>query len=146
MTVTDGDHVTQVAMNTDIPYDYWGSGTQALWRLLQRDRVLPPRGLAVRGRLPTRQAQHRRVASAMPPSARSPDERDVVHHIITSPADPVTGHLHDGRPVLQLGDLDIIVASRLTTSAKVAWLTRLIEAATDLRDAVDVSAPAGVAS
>ena len=69
-----------------------------------------------------------------------------IHHIITSPADPVTGHVHDGRPVLQLGDLDIIVASRLTTSAKVAWLTRLIEAATDLRDAVDVSAPAGVAS
>ena len=34
VTVTDGDHVTQVAMNTDIPYDYWGSGTQALWRLL----------------------------------------------------------------------------------------------------------------
>lgn len=25
---------TTVAMSGDIPYDYWGSGTQALWRLL----------------------------------------------------------------------------------------------------------------
>ena len=145
VTVTAGDPVTRMAMHTDM-----ASITGA-----------PAPGA---GRLPSTIAYSRHEVSryevvSHPTEARRPprlrDGRPLrglamsatfTHHIITSPADPVSGHVNDGRPVLQLGDLDIIVASRLTTSAKVAWLTRLIEAATDLRDAVDGSAPAGVAS
>lgn len=32
--VLDGDHVTRVEMDKAIPFEMWGSGTQALWRLL----------------------------------------------------------------------------------------------------------------
>lgn len=34
VTVTIGDWTTEVAMSGDIPFELWGSGTQALWRLL----------------------------------------------------------------------------------------------------------------
>lgn len=34
VTVTDGVWTTQIAMTGDIPFELWGSGTQALWRLL----------------------------------------------------------------------------------------------------------------
>lgn len=33
-TVTRGRSTTEIAMRGDIPFDCWGSGTQALWRLL----------------------------------------------------------------------------------------------------------------
>lgn len=33
VTVHDGDPI-EVAITDDIPYEMWGSGTQALWRLL----------------------------------------------------------------------------------------------------------------
>jgi hypothetical protein len=32
--ILDGDHVTRIEMAKDIPFELWGSGTQALWRLL----------------------------------------------------------------------------------------------------------------
>lgn len=32
--VRDGMHVTEFTMTGDIPFELWGSGTQALWRLL----------------------------------------------------------------------------------------------------------------
>lgn len=35
VTVTDGDWTTTIAMTEgDVPFELWGSGTQALWRLL----------------------------------------------------------------------------------------------------------------
>lgn len=34
VTVIDGDHVTELQVAEDIPFELWGSGTQALWRLL----------------------------------------------------------------------------------------------------------------
>ena len=33
-TITDQGSIAEIAMTGDIPFDYWGSGTQALWRLL----------------------------------------------------------------------------------------------------------------
>lgn len=32
--VVDGDYTTRIEMHPDIPFELWGSGTQALWRLL----------------------------------------------------------------------------------------------------------------
>lgn len=34
VTVTRGQWTTEVAISDDIPFEVWGSGTQALWRLL----------------------------------------------------------------------------------------------------------------
>lgn len=34
VAVTHGDWTTEIAMTGDIPFEVWGSGTQALWRLL----------------------------------------------------------------------------------------------------------------
>lgn len=34
VTVTVGEHTTEVEITDDIPFALWGSGTQALWRLL----------------------------------------------------------------------------------------------------------------
>lgn len=33
VTITRGEWTTDVAMNGDVPFELWGSGTQALWRL-----------------------------------------------------------------------------------------------------------------
>lgn len=32
--VLDGEHTTRIEMDGVIPFEMWGSGTQALWRLL----------------------------------------------------------------------------------------------------------------
>lgn len=34
VTLTRGERTTEVSINGDIPFELWGSGTQALWRLL----------------------------------------------------------------------------------------------------------------
>lgn len=34
VTVTEGEYTTQLEMDGSIPFECWGSGTQALWRLL----------------------------------------------------------------------------------------------------------------
>jgi hypothetical protein len=34
VTVTDGDYTTTIEMDSSIPFELWGSGTQMLWYLL----------------------------------------------------------------------------------------------------------------
>jgi len=34
VTVTPGDWTTEIRITSDIPFDLWGSGTEALWRLV----------------------------------------------------------------------------------------------------------------